>query len=97
MYYDFEKSQHQCQGILRDPLLYSRQEVVPSLEFGTNICDEVHPLDYPIGFAVADMSCCQYLLGEGYDFFLALSLGSKDIIVCDYHLRVFVCWNMCYI
>ncbi|XP_056684192.1 transcription factor EMB1444 isoform X3 [Spinacia oleracea] len=65
VYYDFEKSQHQCQGILRDPLLYSRQEVVPSLEFGTNICDEVHPLDYPIGFAVADMSCCQYLLGEG--------------------------------
>ncbi|XP_021730957.1 uncharacterized protein LOC110697851 isoform X2 [Chenopodium quinoa] len=67
VYCDSEKSlQQPCQSILSDPN-NSRQEDVQSFGYGTNICNDVHSLGvgYPIGFAVADMSCCQYLLGEG--------------------------------
>ncbi|KAL2935399.1 Transcription factor LHW [Bienertia sinuspersici] len=61
-YCDSEKSQQPCQSIIIDP--YTRQEALTSYGFESIVFD-TNVLGYSIGAAVADMSGCQYLLGEG--------------------------------
>ncbi|XP_021766976.1 transcription factor EMB1444-like [Chenopodium quinoa] len=67
VYCDSDRSlQQPC--LSSNPNNSSSQEDIQSFGYeAINICDGVQSLGvgYPIEFAVADMSCCQYLLGEG--------------------------------
>ncbi|XP_021757209.1 transcription factor LHW-like isoform X3 [Chenopodium quinoa] len=63
---NYKSLQQPC--LSSNPNNSSSQEDIQSFGYeAINICDGVQSLGvgYPIEFAVADMSCCQYLLGEG--------------------------------
>nr|WCO08273.1 hypothetical protein [Suaeda aralocaspica] len=65
VYCDSEKSEQPWQNITSDHPYTRQAEDVTSFDFGTTNVYDAHFLGYRVASAVADMSCCQYLLGEG--------------------------------